>query len=206
MRRIRMFPLAALTLCLAVGTERTLQAHCDSLDGPVVNAARRAFEKGDVAPTLKWVSREREEELKAAFGRALKARSASPEAREVAELWFFETLVRLHRATEGEPYSGLVPAGSPAAALARDADIALQAGTIDELARTLSRRIEDGLRARFQRARHAAGEAEASPELGRRFVAAYVEFVHYVEQVHDLAAATPQATHGERRPHVAPER
>ena len=35
----------------------------------------------------------------------------SAEARELADRYFFETLVRIHRAGEGAPYTGLKPAG-----------------------------------------------------------------------------------------------
>jgi len=34
---------------------RTGYAHCDTLDGPVVTAAKAALEKGDVTGVLKWV-------------------------------------------------------------------------------------------------------------------------------------------------------
>jgi hypothetical protein len=41
----------------------------------------------------------------------MKARHEGPASREVADRHFFETVVRLHRAGEGAPYTGLKPAG-----------------------------------------------------------------------------------------------
>lgn len=85
--------------------------HCDTMDGPVVGAARQALEKEDVTLILPYVKESAGAALKSAFERALRARNVGPAAREVADLYFFETAVRLHRAEEGAAYTGLKPAG-----------------------------------------------------------------------------------------------
>ena len=82
-------------------------AHCDSVEGPVVLDAKAALEKGDVAPVLKWISAAQEPAVRESFQRTLAVRKLSAEAREVADTAFFETLVRLHRETEGAAYTGL---------------------------------------------------------------------------------------------------
>lgn len=87
-------------------------AHCDTLDGPVVMAAKMALEKGDVTPVLKWVKSEYEGEILEVFNKTLSVRRKGREAKELADIYFFETLVRLHRASEGAPYEGLKPAGT----------------------------------------------------------------------------------------------
>ena len=84
----------------------------DTLDGPVVATARIALEQGDATPVLKWVSSEYEEEVKTVFAHALAVRELSPQAREMADSYFFETLVRIHREGESAPYTGLKPAGA----------------------------------------------------------------------------------------------
>ena len=84
--------------------------HRDTRDGPVVQAARKALETGNVNLILIWVPETAERELRDAFERTLKARKAGKDARDVADDWFFETAVRLHRAREGAPYTGLKPA------------------------------------------------------------------------------------------------
>ena len=48
-------------LCTAVS--KNAFAHCDTLDGPVVQTARIALEKGDVTPLLKWVQDDVEKEI-----------------------------------------------------------------------------------------------------------------------------------------------
>ena len=40
-------------------------AHCDTMDGPVVMAAKKALEKGDVTPVLKWVKKHADQSVEA---------------------------------------------------------------------------------------------------------------------------------------------
>jgi len=87
------------------------EAHCDSLQGPVVEDARLALDTGDPAPALKWVKKENEGEIRAVFKQVLAVRGESDAAKTLADRFFFETLVRIHRAGEGEPFTGLKPAG-----------------------------------------------------------------------------------------------
>ncbi len=85
--------------------------HCDSMDGPVVTAARRALDGEDINLVLPYVKASASAELRSAFDKVLPARKASPAARQVADLYFYETAVRRHRAGEGAPYTGLKLAG-----------------------------------------------------------------------------------------------
>jgi hypothetical protein len=171
--------VVALVLVSATGAA----AHCDSLDGPVIEAARQALESGDPTPVLKWVTAEREADILAAFEMVMSVRSESDRARELADRYFFETLVRVHRAGEGAPYTGLKPAGQIPAPIAA-ADRALAEGSVDELAREVAGHVESALKAKFERASSARGSADTDVESGRRFVAAYVDYVHFVENVH----------------------
>jgi len=104
--------LIAVTVVLLVASPENASAHCDTLNGPVVTAARVALQRGDVTSVLKWVKSTEEREVRDAFRRTMAVRGASAEARDLADLYFFETLVRLHRQGEGEPYTGLKPAGA----------------------------------------------------------------------------------------------
>jgi hypothetical protein len=52
------------------------QAHCDSVNGPVVAAARQALESGDVTLVLPYVKPNAEAELAVAFRQAVEARRA----------------------------------------------------------------------------------------------------------------------------------
>lgn len=182
--------LACVLCCLS--TPPSAYAHCDTLEGPVVMAAKKSLDKGDVTPVLKWVKKEHEKEIRDAFGKTLAVRKQGGEAKELADIYFFETLVRIHRAGEGAPYTGLKP-GQAVDPAVLEADRALETGSADRLVKTLTDTIAKGVAERFARAKESVKHAEHSVEAGRAFVADYVEFTHYVERLH--ADATAQAAH-----------
>ncbi len=177
-------------------------AHCDTLDGPVVKTARAALEKGDVAPVLKWVKKENEAEIRDLFKKTITVRGKGKEAQELADMYFLETLVRLHRAGEGEPYTGLKPAGVVEPAVV-EADKALESGSVDNLVKLVTEAASKGIRGRFNKAKEAKKDADHSVEAGREFVEAYVQFTHYVEQLH--IDATAAAAHHYGTPKAATE-
>lgn len=164
-------------------------AHCDTMSGPVVAAARQALASGDVTPVLKWVRPEREPELRAAFALARKVRAQSAEGRELADRYFFETAVRIHRSGEGEPYAGLKDE-EPEPGIAA-ADRALASGNVDALLDTVAQHVAQNLRERFARVQSAEKRANTSVAAGREYVEAYVGFIHYVEKLHGDAADEP---------------
>jgi hypothetical protein len=170
------------------------RAHCDSLDGPVVLDAKGALQKGDVTPVLKWVRADDEKEIREAFAKTLKVRRLGDDARDLADHHFFETLVRIHRAGEGVAYTGLKPAGTVDPGIAA-ADKALDKGAADQLAAEMGERVAAGLRERFAKVVAARRHAAESVDSGRAYVAAYVEYVHYVEAVHGLASAPTSEHH-----------
>jgi hypothetical protein len=160
------------------------KAHCDTLDGPVVETARQALASGDVTPLLKWVSIKDEQLIRTAFQNTMEVRKLGGKAQELADMYFFETLVRIHREGEGASYTGL-KAGSkidPAVALA---DKALETGSVDKLTSVLTDIAAKGIRERFNRALETKKHADESVSAGREFVEAYVAFTHYVENLHD---------------------
>lgn len=162
--------------------------HCDTLEGPVVQDARRALEQGEVTPVLKWVSEEDEAAIREAFEQALAVRGQSEAAREMADHYFFETLVRIHRATEGFGYTGLKPVSTVDPAIL-EADEALETGSADELIAHLTQQIEQELRERFQTAHEAKQHADESVGEGREYVEAYVQFTHFVEAIREAVTA-----------------
>jgi hypothetical protein len=178
-------------------------AHCDTLEGPVVKDARAALEARDAAPVLKWVRAEKEAEVREAFQHALAVRALGPEARTLADRFFFETLVRIHREGEGAPYTGLKPAGTEVDPAIAASDKALDTGAIDPLVEMITERAEHGLRERFGRAAGAKAHAGESVEKGRAYVAAYVEFMHYAERL--LQSAATNAGHEGAVAHAAEE-
>lgn len=169
-------------------------AHCDTLEGPVVKAAKVALEKGDVTPVLKWVKKENEKEIREIFKKTLAVRTKGPEAKELADMYFFETLVRIHRAGEGAPYTGLKPEEAIEPVIA-EADKALESGSVDNLIKILTNDMSKGIRERFARAQETKKHADENVEAGREFVEAYVEFTHFVERLH--SDATGKTAHQE---------
>jgi uncharacterized protein DUF6448 len=162
-------------------------AHCDTMDGPVVTAAKAALEKGDVTPVLKWVSKDDEKEIRELFQKTLVVRGKGIEAKELADRHFFETLVRIHRAGEGATYTGL--ASGPAEPVIAAADKALESGSADTLVKHVTDAAARGIRERFARTAERKKHAAESIAAGREYVEAYVEFTHYVERLHDDATA-----------------
>lgn len=193
--RTRLVTLVAAILATAalVSVPSTARAHCDSLDGPVVTDARAALLAGHVDGVFKWVSAKQEAEVRQAFSNTLRVRALGDAARDLADRYFFETLVRLHRVTEGAPYTGLRPAGAPVEPGVEEADRALQAGSADRLAQAVSGAVQNGIRRRFERVLGLQRTAQRSPTDGRRYVAAYVDYIHYVRRVH--LAATGNESH-----------
>ena len=169
-------------------------AHCDSLDGPVVQAAREALERAEVTPVLKWVRRQDEAEIRRAFRRTLEVRALGEEARELADTWFFETLVRIHRAGEGAPYTGLKPAGQEPPAGIAAADRALDNGDGAALAARIGESAAAALRERYERVIALRDYTPDDVEAGRRYVHAYVEYIHFVEKL-DALTHTPADLH-----------
>lgn len=163
-------------------------AHCDSMDGPVVHDAQRALEAQDVTSVLKWVHAEDENDIRSAFDMTLAVRGESEAARAVAERYFLETLVRIHRASEGEGFTGLKPTGSVEPVIAA-ADHALESGDVAPLAKELAAAIRHGVEERFSEAYGKRVAAEDSVERGREYVEAYVQFTHFAEHAHQLVGA-----------------
>jgi hypothetical protein len=163
-------------------------AHCDTLDGPVVASARQALSEADAGPVLRWIRPDDEPEVQTAFARTLAVRQTSAEAAALADTYFFETLVRLHRAGEGAPYTGLkATVGND---LERAADEALQTGSIEPLANDLLNRIKSRLAEKFARAREREAHADHNVDAGRQAVAAYVDYVHFIDAVGALVNDT----------------
>lgn len=182
---LRAYVLAIFLLCTAVRAD----AHCDGLDGPVAVAAQEALASGKVEAVLIWVQARDEAEIRAAFAHALAVRALSPEARELADRFFLETLVRVHRAGEGAAYTGLKPAGRDLGPAIPAADQAVASQDLAATAALLERSVRHGLEQRFHALLAAKAHAGESVAAGRRFVAAYVTFVHYVEGLHGAATA-----------------
>ena len=190
-----MTPRALAALLLALGLMPALaSAHCDSLEGPVVQDARVALASGDPTPVLKWVPQGDEGLVREAFQETMVVRAQGDDARALADRYFFETLVRIHRAGEGEGFTGLKPAGSVDPGIAA-ADRALSSGSGQELAEQMSAVIREGINQRLALARERHQHAAKSVAAGREYVEAYVDYIHFVEIVNRLASQGASHAH-----------
>jgi hypothetical protein len=181
-------------LCNSDKEKGVMPPHCDSLDGPVVTAARRALDEGDVAIVLPYVPAHAEAEVTAAFQQVLPIRTTSGSTGALADRWFFETVVRLHRAGEGAPYTGLKPAGTVEPPVAA-ADRAIDTGKLQPLAGLIAARTEKGLHAHFDAVMAKKKYAPADVEAGRAYWSAYVEFVHYAERLYEASETMAPEAH-----------
>ena len=170
-------------------------AHCDTAAGPVIPEAQAALAAGDVAPVLKWIQPADEAAIKAAFAQAVAVRGQSPEAQELADQFFLETLIRLHRAGEGAPYTGLKD--EPVEPIVALADGALDSGSADEMIGKITGHVSHAIREKFDRALEARKHKDDSVEAGREYVEAYVAYVHFVEGIHAAVMATGGHAHAE---------
>lgn len=178
--------LAFVLPILSFGTPQ-VWAHCDGLDGPVVTSARKALETGNVNLVLIWVQKHDEAQIRSAFQKTVVVRKLSPEAKELADRFFFETLVRLHRAGEGAPYTGLKPAGRDLGPAIPAADRAIETGSVETLAKLLSAKVEGGVREHFKHILATKNFRTDDVAAGREYVDAYVRFIHYVEHLYEAA-------------------
>ncbi len=186
--------LLAITAVFFLFSSSQSYAHCDGLDGPVIKDARKALETGNVKFVLIWVKEEQQSEIVAAFNKTLSMRKLSPEAKEFADMYFFETLVRIHRAGEGAPYTGIKPAGRDLGPAIPAADKAIETGSPKELVKFLDDAIHDGLHPLYMKVKEKKNFDPNDVNAGREYVKAYVEYVHYVEKVYNLKSG---AAHGE---------
>jgi hypothetical protein len=168
-------------------------AHCDTMDGPVVKAARKALETGNINHILIWVQQKDEAEIRKAFEKTREVRKLSPEAKELADMYFFETVVRIHRAGEGAPYTGLKPAGAEVNPAVAAADKAIDSNSLENLEELLTDKVKQELNKKFKELLEWKDYNTYDIVSGRKFVAAYVVFIHYAEGVFEAAEAKQSA-------------
>jgi len=178
--------LAVMSAIVLFGSQRAF-GHCDGMDGPVVTAAKKALETKDVNLVLVWVQKKDEGEIKKAFQKTLAVRKLNAEAQGLADMYFFETLVRIHRTGEGAPYTGLKPAGRDLGPAIPAADKAIADGTVDPLLKLLTDKMSDGIQEQFKKVMAEKNFKKEDVNAGREYIEAYVVYIHYVERLYDAA-------------------
>jgi hypothetical protein len=187
-RRMRL--VLGLVVVLASGR---VWAHCDTMEGPLIPEARAALVSGDVEPVLKWVMVGEEAAVKEAFAQAVVVRRLGEEAAALADRYFLETLVRLHRAGEGAPYTGI--RDEPVEPIVAMGDGALADGSADALITALNAHMKTVLTEKFAAAKETRAHQDDNVTAGRAYVAAYVDYMHYLEGLHDAIVAAGTHAH-----------
>ncbi len=193
-----MFTIGIAIIAFMLSGSATALAHCDTMDGPIIKSAQEALETGKSELVLMWIQKKDEPELMQAFQKAREVRKLNPAARDLADRYFLETFVRLHRAGEGAPYTGIKPAGTELDPSVKQADKALETGSPEELLKFMSSAVVKGVREQYERASELRKHAGHSVEAGRDYAAAYVTYVHYVERLYNMAM--PKGAHGGHEP------
>jgi hypothetical protein len=173
--------------------------HCDSLDGPVVTVAREALTQGDVDLVLPYVQVDGEPEVRHAFDLAVKVRALGPEAHEIADRWFFETVVRVHRAGEGAPFTGLKPVGLDVGPVIPAAERALESGSADPLSEALCGAVRDQIEHRHTHAMELKAHADEGVPQAREYVAAMLGLQVWAHGVYRQALAEPHEPKSEHQ-------
>lgn len=172
--------LAAMATSLLL-RPRTASAHCDTWGGPAVTDGQRALQTGNVNIALKWVHADGSAELQRIFEQARAARVLGDEAELVADQWFLENLVRIHRAGEGAPFTGILPADTLIDPRVRAADEAIELGILDPLVDLVLQADLPELQERFEIAMELKDFDENDVAAGRRYIDAYVSFFKLAE-------------------------
>jgi len=176
--------LVIVSLLMILGSSPA-SAHCDSFDGPVIKDAIKALETNNVNLILKWISAEQENEIISLFNKTYSLRAGDKEVYAIVEKHFFETLVRLHRETEGAPFTGLKPAGTTLPIVQLSVQ-ALERENIDDLIGKLKNHIEMVVREKYEKVMALDKVKNESPTVGRAYVEAYVDFIHTIRAIHDV--------------------
>jgi hypothetical protein len=185
------FPMLVIAAALVLGSQNA-HAHCDSLDGPVAKAVEKALENGSLNSVLPYAPATAEGEIRSAFEKSRKVRGLGPDARALADKAFMETVIRLHRAGEGAPYTGLKPAGIDHGPVITAADHAVETGDLAKLKAALAQEIEHALQERLAHVRELqkaplAPESAAEVPAARERISAELGFVTFAEGIRQSA-------------------
>lgn len=175
----------SLILFFSLLSIQSASAHCDSFDGPALLDAAKALETNNVDLIKKWIRTEDEAVVVPLFHKTYSLKNGDATVYEIVRTHFYETLIRLHREMEGASFTGLKPAGTTAHITVMS-DKALTSGDFKGLLAALNRHINGQLTEKYEKVAALYSVKDRSVEEGRAYVAAYVDYTHAVEAVHDI--------------------
>lgn len=185
-KRFFKFNMRALLLAFAfMLTGISGFAHCDSYDGPVIKEALKALDQNKVELVLKWIEPQQEKEIISLFDKTYQLKNGDQEVYAIVEKHFLETLVRLHRETEGADFTGLKPAGSMTPWVEM-ADNSIAEGDVEEVITMVTDHFEEIIRERYAEVAKLSKTKDNSVAQGRAYVHAYVQYTHTLEHLEEL--------------------
>ena len=193
---MKMAGILVMMLMFVTFTAKQSYAHCERENGPVAVAAKEALKSEDFSKVAIWIGEEQEEELKNKFRQSLSVYHKGGDSKELATEYFMSNAVRLHRAAEGMPFTGL----KPAQAAAKDiqvAEKALKTGNLDPVMDMFSSKMEDEAQKWFQKALEAKKNKDESVKAGREWADKYVKYIIYLHKLYQKIEAGPPHGVGE---------
>ena len=178
--KIKVF-LCFVIVLISIFSSRLLLAHCDTMDGPVVADAKKAIDQNNVNYVLKWVKPDNEKEVIEAFNLLMKVRDLSPDSKQLADKYFFETVVRLHRIGEGMSFTGIKPSGTPIDEKILAADKSIELGNLTLLTGLVPSGKQQEFKNRFDKVISLKNFDINNIQAGREYIEAYVQFFHFAE-------------------------
>lgn len=185
LKKSKTFKSLVMALAIVAAVPTMAFAHCDTVDGPTVGDAKKAIETNNVNYVLKWVAPENEEDIRKVFDLAMKARKDGPEAQELADNYLFENLVRIHRAGEGAPFTGVKPSGTAIDEVVLAADKSIEVGNLSPLEGLIPKEKMPELEERFEKAMALKDYDVNDVEAGREYIEAYVSYFKFAEGEED---------------------
>jgi len=187
MKKIKRSKIKILVSIFAFLIALPVFAHCDSYDGPVIQDAYKALEKEDVTYVLKWIDADQEAEIKNLFSKTVNLKNTDAQVYAIVEKHFLETLVRLHRETEGAAFTGLKPAGSTTP-IVQMADKSIETKEVNTLLSNIGNHIKHVIQEKFDKVAALHKVKDNSVAEGRAYVMAYVDYTHTLEAIEHILA------------------
>lgn len=128
---------------------------------------------------MPWAYKKAEAEIRKAFEKTMHVRKLGKEASGLADYWFFETVVRLHREGEGAPYTGIKPVGLDTGPVVPRAEKAIEKGNPKELIEFLQNSVKEEIEEKFRHVMATKNYNENDVDSAREYVRAMLDLTLY---------------------------
>lgn len=173
-------------ICVFLFAQNQTFAHCDTMDWPVIIAAKKSLETKNPNYFLIWVQKKDEPIILEDFNKTLSLRQKNPEDSENIDKSFFENLVKIHREWEWAEYTWLKSAWSITNPVVILWDKSFETKNSTELEVFLSKTLADEIKNRFKEVIEKQNYALDDIEAWREYITSYITFLHWAEWIQDI--------------------